>query len=250
MDGIIDDLRQSLVVTKNEYCKYLRGRKIVIFTLLMALILGLLTFIVFWFDPAVEDIVVAYVGSMALFILLAATLFSSSALVAEFEERTALILFTRPIRKWAIFTGKFLAAFTLTSAYLAVYYLVVFVVLAVKGEGLYPGLLESFGLSVCYGLSSTGIAMFLSAFLKKASTASMLTFFALLLLISLITGVLSLAGVEDTWFMVDVASNSILLEVFNPYGSDLNAARDAAVMIAWGVASLGASFLIFRKRDF
>jgi ABC-2 type transport system permease protein len=177
-------------------------------------------------------------------VLLAATLFTSGTISSEFEERTALILFTKPLRKWSIFLGKFLASYILGLIFMAVYYLVVAVVsLAVTGT-VASELAMSMALSIAYLVGVNGLAILISSVSKKSSTAAILTFVTLLLIISIITNVLDMYNV-DTWFMLDNAADHIYSCMTGESGSG----TAAAVMLIWGI-TLFAGYSIFKKREF
>jgi len=104
--GISTYLKQSYVVMKNEIVKFTRGKKMLLFTALIFLVLILLTAVPYLLGDGLTDnateLAASYSSFVALIVLLFATLFASTSLVSEFEERTALILFTRPVKKSSI----------------------------------------------------------------------------------------------------------------------------------------------------
>jgi ABC-2 type transport system permease protein len=244
-----DDLRQSRVVMKYEFRKHLEGKKILLFGGLIAAVLLLLTVLPYVFgDGLPED--ASKLGSLylmfgSLIVLIAATLFTSGAIASEFEERTALILFTKPIRKWSIYLGKYVASCLLGIVFMVVYYAIVTAVsLAVTGS-IPPHFAASLGLTVLYVLSTSGIAMMISSFAKKSSTAAILTFITLLLLISIVTGVLTMYNV-DTWFMLDDASNHISTCITGESGTG----AAAGIMGIWALITTALGYFIFKKREF
>lgn len=255
-----DDTRQAFVVMRNEITKFLRGKKIILFTLLIVSVLALLTAVLFIFgddDMTGKDVCEVYASFASLIVLVAVTLFSSTSIASEFEERTALILFTKPIRKWSIYFGKFMASILIETAYLVAFYAITIgVSLAKTGE--FPGAMgTSLVLAFCYMLGATGIALLISSVMKKSSTSSIMTFVTLLLLLSVVSMSLTIADYDPYW-MFDQAANSITYCITG-LGVDITTyeripytheARDASVMIIWGVAALIAGFFLFRKRDF
>ena len=244
------DALQAVTVARNEVVKFLRSRKFVLFGALVAAMLVLTT-------------VLPY--------LLGATLFASYTIVSEFEERTALILFTRPIRRSTVFVGKFVACFVLTGAVMVAYYIVaVAVALAVTG-GLVTSFLPSLAMCLAYVFATTGVAMLISSVMKKGGTAAILTFVTILLLISVVSAVISASG-TDPWFMLDTASNAVTNSIpeyvessnamMGELGQELgvpvdgsmievaDCVKSGAVMIAWGVATLALSYIAFSRREF
>ena len=250
---VLDDFRQAFIVMRNEITKYARGKKLIIFAALTALILAVVTAaLTIWGDGLGDNsnnLSYLYIMIMSLLDLVAITLFASTALVSEFEERTALILFTKPIRKWSIFLGKFLASLIVTVGFVLIYYAVV-IILCLIGPGYVDGaIFVSLGLSVCYTFGCAGIGFLISSVMKKSSTSSILTFFTLALLLNMVLSVIMIAAhIEDPWFVLTYAANDILY-VLDPMQT-AHAARAAAVMIVWGVASALVSYFLFRKRDF
>ena len=80
-----DDFRQALIVAKYEIMKFLSGKKILIFGIINALVLAILTIVIFAVHIDNLDTEVGlglYIGVSSWLMLLGATLFSASSLVA------------------------------------------------------------------------------------------------------------------------------------------------------------------------
>lgn len=263
MDGeFADDVRLSFVVMRNELKKFFRGRKMVLFGGLTLLVIALLTFIFFYYEDTFDDkraILTTFAGFVSLLVIASAAFFSATTLVSEFEERTALILFTKPIKKWSIFLGKTMASFVLTFLYIGVYYVAAIAVYGIQSGDFDGDTLTSFGLALCFMVAATGVAMLLSAVLKKSSTATIMTFLTVLLVFSVVTTVLGVAKV-DAWWMLDQLAGSVssvfgtfveapdeTLVLVHTYD---HAARDAAAMLVWGVGFGAAAYVLFKRRDF
>lgn len=259
--GFLDDIRLGLVVMKNEFIKNFRGKKLYVFAIIIGLILGAITgVLLFLADNGLGDdadsLALTYVSLINLLIILGATLFAASAVVSEFEDRTALILFTRPINKGSIYFGKMLAAFILLSVFIAVYYLVV-AALCLIGPGEVDGdLFVSLGYAICYTFACTGVAMMFSSLMKKSSTASILTFFALALLFDLVIGIIVMAAkLDDPWYLLNNAADAIVscfgsVDIITGETVTVDAVKSVGTMIAWGAVPAAAGFLMFRRRDF
>jgi len=251
-----DDFRQTYVVAKNEIRKFLRGKKLYIYILLTAAIFALMTFLPYALgislrDFSGEEIVYEYLYFVSLLVLLAATLFASSAIVSEFEERTALVLFTRPIKKTSIFLGKWLGCLILETAVIVLYYLGVAAVSLIMGGSLPSVLLTSLGMAFLYILATTGIALLFSSIMKKGSTSAILTFFFLMLILSLISTVIAFSADVDPWFMLDQASNAILpASALENLGVAVDAVKAAGAMIAWCIVTTVLAWIAFIKREF
>lgn len=249
-DVFRDNFRQTRIITKYESRKYLEGKKILLYGALMALVLGMLIVLPYVFGDGLStdpDALASYFMSAVPFmILLSATLFASGAIVSEFEDRTGLFLFTKPIKKWSIYIGKGTAACLLGFAFVAIYYVVVAAVSFIVTGSLTSEFLVSFMLALLYTFATTGVAVMLSSMVKKSSTAAILTFVMLLMIFTIISTVLSMNSIE-TWFMLDEASTAMADCITNP---SFDSMRSGAVMLVWGAITGVLGFLIFRKREF
>jgi len=271
----MDDFRQSMVVAKNEIRKFVRGKRFSLYVLLIVAIFALITLLPYVLGDGLGSspggVLSNYVTYVNLLALLAATLFSSIAIVSEFEERTALILFTRPVKKTSIFLGKVMACVLLEMTMLIAYYIGITVVVYATTGSMTSSLLTSLGITLLYVIASSCIAILISSVMKKGSTASILTFVTLLLILPIITMALGSAGI-DTWFMLDDAANSIcycipeyvdlMNDMFLQMQEELNIpmtdfmvsapdlAKTAVTMIVWSVVSAVLAWVAFIRREF
>lgn len=266
--GIGDDLRQSFAVMKNELVKFFRGKKLLLFSALTVFVLCIITFLPYALGHSLpgdrNELSVRYISFVTIVIMLMAILFPSTQLVSEFEERTALILFTRPIKKISIFIGKMWASLLVGGMFVTVYYAVTCIVSLIVAGGIGGHMAESYGLALLYVGSMSGLAFLISSITKKASTSTMLTFFVTLLLAPIISGVLSTYNIETWWNITDVddaiygvldgylahmtGMMSSMGMPFTPEPVDIG--RSACTMVAWFVSTSVLAFIMFRKRDF
>ena len=198
--------RQSLVVMKNEIKKYFSGKRMYVFSALLAIIVFVIVVAPYMFGGEAHPVYFLMMSSLV--VLMAATLFASISIVSEYEERTALIVFTRPIRKTSIFVGKALACLVLTIGFMILYYVIAIIVSAAINHSVSSDIFVSLGLACAYAFGTVGIAMFVSSIMKKGSTATIITFVILAVIITAFSLVLSAANVESYW-MIDQAANSI-----------------------------------------
>jgi len=249
-----DDLRLACIVANYERIKFMSGKRILIFAILIVATLALISIAVIGFGGdgiTTEGGLYTYISFSELLILIGATLFSSVTLVSEFEERTSLMLFTKPIRKSSIFVGKFAAAFILNAALMLFYYVVSAIMIAIKTGGFTDNIFPSFGLCLIYIFSLTGIAIFFSALMKKSSSASILTFIFILLVPTIVGLVIaavatSSGSTADLWFILDSASVSVVNTI---KGTVENGPRDILVMLVWGLVPTIAGYYFFKRRE-
>ncbi|MCL2149141.1 MAG: ABC transporter permease [Methanomassiliicoccaceae archaeon] len=248
-DKFPDNLRQAGVVAKYELKKYLRGKKMAIFAAIMALVLALITVSPYLSgeglpgDPV--QLAYPYASAMQLLVLLIATLFASGAVVSEFEDRTALVLFTKPLRKWSIFAGKAFIACIAGFAFVLAYYAFIAAASLAAAGSVAPHLLDSLCLALAYTAGTAGVALLISSLVKKSGTAAILTFMTLLVFMLLVSGILMENSV-DPWFMLDRAGACINDCLLN---GDISVARESGVMLAWGLATGAAGYAVFRGRE-
>jgi len=271
----LDDLRQSYVVAGNEIKKFIRSKRFALYFIIILFIFVLITAMALVFRQeglgnTPGEVLANYVGYVFLLVIVAATLFASVVIVSEFEERTALILFTKPIKRTSIFIGKVVGCLVLESIMIIILYIALVIVsLAIGGGGgeLPSELPTSFGLALLYMFAASSVAVFISATMKKSSTCAILTFVFLFIILMIISGMIG----DDSWYMLDVAANSISM-VIPEFLADLNkffllagnagidvsdllfkssdVFTSAMVMIGWGAVSLILAWIAFIKREF
>lgn len=247
-----DDLRQAVIVGRYEILKFFYGKKIFIFGGLILALYALVTWIMFAFadqDMTVRGATQSYISFLQLLLLIGATLFSSVTIVSEFEGRTALTLFTKPVRKYSIVIGKFCAAYVLNLGIVLLYFVLSAVAVAIKTGGVASEMAASFGYCALYAFSLTGIALFFSALMKKSSSASILTFIFILMAPMVIAMVAVLAmdiDPSEMWYVLDVASAAVV-NCFD--GPIANPVRDSLVMVLWGLVPAVAGYFLFRRRE-
>ena len=272
--GFKGDLYQAVTIAKYELIKHIRSKKLYIFLILLGIIFGLTlaVFITLGFPEDIYDptgTIVLQSGAasfmlvpamLATFVVIvAAIFFAATALVSEFEERTALLMFTRPVRKSTIVLGKFIASALITTL-MVILFFGIFGIISLANYGEISGnLLSAIGVATAGAMCYIGMAFLFSSFAKKASTASILTLIANLIIISMISALLSVAAPDLTlWFMPDYAMDAIntALGISTLGGSSTmemgvaNVGTSIGVLLAWCVGTMAASYAIFRKRDF
>lgn len=208
--AVTETFRQAYVVMKNEIKKYFSGKRMLLFLVLLVIILAILTSAPYLVGEDFNEgqMLTMYLSMAPLVVLMGATLFASITIVSEYEERTALIVFTRPISKGSIFIGKMVASLIVTIAFTALYYLYAIIMMQAYFGSIDSGMGTSFGLSCAYAVGCIGVAMLVSAVMKKSNTATILTFVILMIIITAASMVLSIAGLDVSW-MIDQASSSI-----------------------------------------
>ena len=141
-------------------------------------------------------------------IIISASLFAGDAISSEFESKTGLLLFPSPQRRTSIFLGKFIAALTLTSLVISIYYLVTALeIIQIYGaSGITTEFTKSYLIAIIYAASVASILYFLSSVFKRSVISTITGFFSMMMIFPIISMVLRLADVEP-WFIVTYSSD-------------------------------------------
>lgn len=260
------DFNQALTVVRYEILKYLRGKKLLVFIGLIALILGLLTAMPYLLSDGLPDdalvLMTNYLSFATILIILAVTLFAADSLASEFEHRTGLLLLPRPIKREALFAGKFIASYLVSALMILLFYVATFVVsFAVTGSVASEGY-NSLGMALLYILAATGFSFLLSAFMARGNTAAILLFATLLLIFPIIDSVLMLAEISP-WFSLSHSGDAVYNALVGNTTEQIQIGPDAfmtiyypevrtsaMVLTAWAVLSTVIALVKFKKREF
>jgi len=278
--GIKGDLYQIGIVSKYEMLKYIRGKKIYVFSAIMLLVLFLMTILPYLIgDGLSEDPMdlmvggsasIGYSSMISLFVIFGATLFASGALVSEFEERTALLTFTRPIKKESVFFGKMLASFLFTAVFILAYYLIVIIISLIVAGGVASNILSSIAISMLYILAVNAVAFLISAFLKKGSTAAIMTFILFLLIFQMLTSIMMIFGIEPVYDLTytsmaieSVMSGAVTAPIIDHstgdtlvmFGREMynyvpTVGLAVSIMVVWLIVATAIAMVQFKRREF
>jgi ABC-2 type transport system permease protein len=212
------DLTQIGIVTRYELLKHLRRRR-VYGVLIIAAVLGLLQIAVPYalnrgFPQQAKDWASGFLGSSTFIIIIVGTFFAGDAIVSEFEQKTGYIIFTNPVKRVSFVAGKFAAAFISALLTVGLYYIIGTVAL-LGIYGFVPAeTAASFAYATLYLCCVLGFTFLFSAVLKGSMGATLLSFFTFLLILSIVSGVITLTGTEP-WFLPNYAAG-VITQVVNP----------------------------------
>jgi ABC-2 type transport system permease protein len=222
-DDISSDMRHIYLNVLFELKKHWNKKRIIIVSFL-AVLLSL----VFYAVPPLlggdySDTANGFASSnlhfISLLIIISAAMYAGDAISSEFENRTGLILFPTPQRQNSIFVGKYIASLLATWLAVMLYYLVTLIAIG-QIYGLDQVSMEfgqSFLLALLYSASAVSLIYFFSAVMKRAITSTLIGFFALLMILPIISLVLTLGSV-DPWFII-THSADLITDVLGTAGS-------------------------------
>jgi len=268
--GISDDLRQIGVVTKYELLKHVRSKRMIVFVAIAALMFILVTVLSLAINGSLPDdkteFMETYVGMVDLMLIIGVSLFCASTIAAEFEERTALLMFPRPIKKTSFFMGKVLACYIICGGVMLIYYTICIITSIINTGGLDLNVFGSIGMAMMFMLGAGGFALLMSSIFKRGAIAVIVTIASLLLILQVVSALLETFDIEPM-FSITYAGKDILnflsgnvttgfsfkisdewtftYKVFYP--SHLKA---FSIMAIWATVTTTLSALIFRRKEF
>jgi len=271
-----NSVRQIATVIKYELLKYLRGRRLLAIVLLTIIISAIFLIV----PPAIgtaypkapTDFITRVLSFLGVLSILSATFFGADAIVSEYESKTGYFLFPNPIRKTAIFVGKFIASALVSVGAIGLYYVIAVVSVRVIDGSIPANTGLSFAYSLIYLFAILAIAYLFSAIMRSSVYSLVLTFFTFFLILPIIDAVGSVAKFNP-WFSVTFA-NGISQYIFqNPYPADKVFTTTAAggpsagvqtyslvqyypeirlsliVMTAYFIVAFALSIIIARRRE-
>ncbi|HIJ00364.1 MAG TPA: ABC transporter permease [Candidatus Methanomethylophilaceae archaeon] len=265
MRKLPNDLSQAITVAKYESYKYLRGRKILVFLGLIVLLLVLQTAVPYLLDTTLpqdpKGLAEYYMSLVGTFIIIAATLFAADSLASEYEHRTGFLIFPQPMKRGSLFAGKFLASFLVSMLMVLIYYVVFFIISLYITGTVYLDTFVSLGLAALFVLAATGFGFFVSAFMNRGSTASILVFAALFLIFPIVDSILMFAN-YDPFFTLSQAGNAVYNAIagIETYTMDAGMGmtitlyypetnKSAVVLTVWAIVTTIIAAFRFKSRE-
>ncbi len=271
---------QVLITTKYAFLNYFRARRFYVMLGIVLLISALLTFAAAYYRPVFFGFGIptqgnaslpfysAFWGSfVSLVILLSAAFFGGDAISGEFQNKTGYFLVPNPIRRSALYAGKWIAALGAASLILAVFALIALAdALYFFGAGVPTEFLESVVFAWLYLVSALGLTFMFSSLFKSSAISILMTVILLLFAFNVIDTIsTSVVGLEP-WFSITYGAGIIsnVLRVPYPVGKTVIDAGPRFTLVTFnasipeGLVILGVYFvlsailglLLFERREF
>jgi len=263
---------QVRIVAKYSFLNYFRARRFYVMVAIVLLIGGLLTFAFGYYRPAgilqgpVLGFYAAAWGFVTIIVILSTALFGGDAISSEFQNRTGYFLVPNPVRRSAIYVGKWIAALAASSLILLLYAVIVL------ANGLYyfpAGVPSQFAQSILFAwifvISALSLMFTFSSLFKSSAISIVMGIILLLIVFDVIDAVATnLAGIEP-WFSITYADGIIANVLTVPYPqhfvtqtlgrfttSSYNATipEGLVIMLAYFVASAILGLWLFEKKEF
>ncbi len=208
----MSELEKLRVVIGYEFLKHIRRRRLYIIlglTLIaeLAVIIGLPALTDGYPDNVMVMAVILTIGpSLA---TIGAVFFAGDAIAGEFESKTGFVLFTNPVKRITLVTGKYLASCIAVILLLIFGYAIVSTtLLAIYGDVPFETI-KSFGLALLIAGSVLSVTFFFSSISKGAMGATVMTLLFVMVISPIIETVLLFAD-KPSWFLLSAAGDSII----------------------------------------
>ena len=207
----MSEFEKLRVVTGYEFLKHIRRRRLYVilgltFVAELAVLIGL---------PALmggypNDIMVmaAMLSIGAILATIGAVFFAGDAIAGEFESKTGYILFTNPVRRITLVTGKYLASCAAVILLIIFGYAIVSISLLVIYGNVPIETAKSFGLCLLFAGSVLSVTFFFSSVSKGAMGATVMTLLFIMVISGIIETVLLMAG-KPYWFLLSTGGDSV-----------------------------------------
>jgi ABC-2 type transport system permease protein len=206
----VGSLAQIGIIAKYNFLNYFRARRFYVMLAIILIIGGLVTGLVAYYGVAsfggssALGFYAAGWGSFATFvIILSAVFFGGDAISGEFQNRTGYFLVPNPIRKSAVYIGKYLAAIAASSLILGVYALIMI------ANGLYYfswsfpwEFAQSILFAWVYLIAVMSLAFAFSSLFKSTSISILMTIILLLFVFNIVDTVVFIVAGYEPWYSI------------------------------------------------
>ena len=205
----VGTVKQIGIVTKYNFLNYFRARRFYVMLAIVVLITGLLTGAIAYYRPPgilASDLgfYAAGWGNFASFVVILATaFFGGDAISGEFQNRTGYFLLPNPMRRSAVYIGKWIAALAASTIILAI-----FAGILVANGIYYFGaeipwqFVESFVFGWVFLVAALSLSFAFSSLFKSSAISVLMSVILLLFVFNVIDTVAStVAGIEP-WFSI------------------------------------------------
>jgi len=199
-------------IAKYNFLNYFRARRFYVMLAIILAISLLLTLVVAYYRPvsflglpgiptslaALGFYGAGWGGFVGLVVILSAAFFGGDAISGEFQNRTGYFLVPNPIRRSAIYVGKWLAALAASSVILGVFA----VIILANGLYYFPGVIpwqfdQSLAFAWIYLIAALSLTFAFSSVFKSSAISILMSVILLLLVFSIVDTVSSaVVGIE------------------------------------------------------
>ena len=162
------------------------------------------------YDNAADYLQGSYLSfTLSFFIMIIAVMFGANIIAYDYDKQTGNLLFPK-ITKGRLFVGRFIARYFMAALSVIFYYALIIITTYIK-FGEYPtNVWFSLGWAIYYMLAVFALVVFFSSFMKKSSTVIVMRILMILIVFSMTSAILTVAGVDiEPLFILTYYSNII-----------------------------------------
>jgi ABC-2 type transport system permease protein len=213
----LGDFEKLGIVIRYEFLKHIRRKRLYVVLGIALFVEALVLILIPVLRDGYPDSVMVMAGLLTVGPSLAAigaVFFAGDAIAGEYEGKTGFLLFINPIKRYLLWTGKYLAGFIAVALLIAFSYIIISIALLAIYHQVPLETLESFGLCLLYAAAVLSLTFLFSAISKGSMGATVMTLLFIWVLSGIVESVLGFTG-NPYWFMISAGGDSIAL----PYGS-------------------------------
>lgn len=281
--------RKLLLITKYEWLKHYRKKRLFLTLLLSLMVLILLNIFLpsvmapiigesfsFPGDTPLDFLAGGFFGPLSgvwTVLVILAIFFASDSMSTEFEDKTGFLLFPNPVKRETIVMGKYLASMLMTTIVLTVYYVVTWgftmYYFPSTAEYYFVSFLLSYAICILIAAGLIATTFMLSAIFNKSMVTSIVAFFLYLMIFNIVGGIFSMAVGQgnfefEPWFLISYNADLIplimdyptarIIEVVGPMGTTYRVVPDIltgllTVLIGYIVIPMFIATVIYKRRD-
>jgi len=207
----LSEFEKLRVVIRYEFLKHIRRRRLYIIlglTLVaeLAVLIGVPALMGGFPDNVMVMAAMLTVGpSLA---TIGAVFFAGDAIAGEFESKTGYMLFTNPVRRITLVTGKYLASCVAVILLIIFGYAITVISLLIIYGNIPIEAAKSFGLCLLFAGSVLSVTFFFSSISKGAMGATVMTLLFIMVISGIVETVLLMAG-KPYWFLLSTGGDSV-----------------------------------------
>ncbi len=213
----MSDLEKLGVVIKYEFLKHIRRKRLYVILGIALLVEALVLILIPILRDGYPSSVMTMAGMLTIGPSLAAigaVFFAGDAIAGEYESKTGFLLFINPIKRYLLWTGKYLASFIAVALLIAFSYIIISIALAAIYHQVPLETLQSFGLCLLYAAAVLSVTFLFSAISKGSMGATVMTLLFVWVICGIVESILAYTG-NPYWFILSAGGDSIAL----PYGT-------------------------------
>jgi len=221
----VSTLTQIGIITKYNFLNYFRARRFYVMMAIVLIISVLLTVLVGYYRPIefVGGTALGFYGAgwgsfVTIVIILSTAFFGGDAISSEFQNRTGYFLVPNPIRRSAIYVGKWLAALAASTIVLGVFALI----MIANGLYYFPGSLpwgfvESLTFAWVYLIAALSLAFAFSSLFKSSSISILMSVILLLFVFSVVDTVSEIVIGIEPWYSITYGAGIVTNALTDPF---------------------------------